>query len=186
MLFRLRRFQKKPFINDEENGGGIPGLNFLVSAVSTCHVKLKEHIRQTDILCLVTLFTSFHAECAGQVGLAASRSASDEQVPMFRDVLTGCQPFDQAAVELPARSIVDVSDTGLRLVKPGTSDKALQAVALTIIVFDVDQKAEAVLEGDVLHLRIIHLCKEGIRHGCQAHFNEFIDGVLVGHGSYLL
>ena len=186
MLFRLRWLQKEPFINDEEDGAGVPGLNFPVGAIGACHIELKEHIRQADILCPITLFAGLHAEGAGHVGLAASRGASDEQVPVFRDVLTGCQPFDQAAVEFPAGSIVNVGDTGLRLVKPGTFDKALQAVALTIVVFDVDQEAETVLEWDVLHLRVIHLCKKSIRHGRQAHFNEFIDGVLVGHGSYLL
>ena len=78
------------------------------------------------------------------------------------DVLASCQPFDQTSVELPSGSIVDVSDIGLRLVKPGAFDETLQAVALTAAVFDVDKQTEAILEGNVLHLWVIHLCDKSI------------------------
>lgn len=104
----LRWFQQKPFINDEEDRVGILGKGFLIGTVGTGHVELKEHVRQTDILCLVALFASFHAEGTGQVGLPALGSACDKQVPVFRYVFTGSQTLDKAAVELPPGSIVDV------------------------------------------------------------------------------
>ena len=63
---------------------------------------------------------------------------------MLRDVFTGCQPFDQVAVKLPAGSIVDIGNVSLRLVKPGTFDQALQAVAFA--VFNVDQQTKTILE----------------------------------------
>lgn len=78
MLLRLRRFQQKPFINDEKDRVGVLGQDFLIGAVSTGHVELKEHVRQTDILCLVPLFAGFHAESTGQVGLFAPGSTCDK------------------------------------------------------------------------------------------------------------
>ena len=80
---------------------------------------------------------------------------------MLRDVLTGCETFNQATIKLPTGSIVDISDV-CRLVKPGSLDQTLQAVALAVIVFNVDQKAEAILERNILHPGIIHLCDKGI------------------------
>ena len=162
MLLCLCRLQQEPFINDEKNGVGVLCLNSLVGAICTCQIKLKKHIRQANVLRFVSLLAGFHTESAGHVGFAAPGSPSDEQVPMLRDVFASCQSFDQAAVEFPARSIVDVSNVSLRLVKSSTFDQALQAVAFTIVVFDVDQKAEAVLEGNILHLRVIHLGDKGI------------------------
>ena len=35
-------------------------------------------------------------------------------------------------------------------------------VALAVVVFDVDQKAKAIFERNILHLGIIHLCDKGI------------------------
>lgn len=81
---------------------------------------------------------------------------------MLRDVFTGCQPFDQVAVKLPAGSIVDIGNVSLRLVKPGTFDQALQAVAFAVVVFNVDQQTKTILERNVLHLRVIHLCDKSI------------------------
>ena len=76
---------------------------------------------------------SFHTESASHVGLPAPGSTRDEQIPVLRDVLTGCETFDQAAVKLPAGSIVDISDVSFRLIEPGSLDQALQAVALRLL-----------------------------------------------------
>lgn len=43
MLLCLHRPQQEPFINDEQDGIGILGLNLLVGAISAGHVELKEH-----------------------------------------------------------------------------------------------------------------------------------------------
>lgn len=94
MLFRLRWLQQEPFINDEKDGVRILGLDLLVRAIRTRQIELQEHIRQAHILCFVTLFAGFHTKCAGHVGLPTSGSACDEQVPVFGDVLTGCQPLN--------------------------------------------------------------------------------------------
>lgn len=110
----------------------------------------------------IALFAGLHTESAGHVGLPAPGSTRDEQVPVLRDVLTSCETFDQAAVKFPAGSIVDISDVSFRLIEPGSLDQTLQAVALAVIVFDVDQKAEAILERNILHPGIIHLCDKGI------------------------
>ena len=67
---------------------------------------------------------------------------------MLRDVLTGCKTFNQAAIKLPTGSIVDISDV-CRLVKPGSLDQTLQAVTLAVIVFNVYQKAEAILGSSI-------------------------------------
>lgn len=56
MLFRFRRLQQEPFINDEQDGGGILGLNLLVGAICTRQIKLQKHIGQAHILCVVCLF----------------------------------------------------------------------------------------------------------------------------------
>ena len=57
---------------------------------------------------------------------------------MLCDVLTGCQTLDQAAVEFPPGGIVDIPDVCIWLVESGITDQALQAVALTIAVFDIN------------------------------------------------
>ena len=46
MLFRFRRLQQEPFINNEQDGVGILGLNLLVGAICTRQIKLQEHIGQ--------------------------------------------------------------------------------------------------------------------------------------------
>ena len=80
---------------------------------------------------------------------------------MLCDIFTGCETFDQATVKLPTGSIVDISDV-CWLVEPGSLDQTFQAVALAVVVFDVDQKAKAIFERNILHLGIIHLCDKGI------------------------
>lgn len=60
MLFRFRRLQQEPFINDEQDGVGILGLNLLVGAICTRQIKLQEHIGQAHILCFIALFAGFH------------------------------------------------------------------------------------------------------------------------------
>lgn len=47
------------------------------------------------------LFAGSHTESGGHVGLPAPGSTRDEQVPVLRDVLTGCETLDQTAVKLP-------------------------------------------------------------------------------------
>ena len=69
MLFRFRWLQQEPFINNEQDGVGIFGLNLLVGAICTRQLKLQEHVGQAHILCFVTLFAGFHAEGAGHIGL---------------------------------------------------------------------------------------------------------------------
>ena len=54
------------------------------------------------------------------------------------------------------------AESYLWLVKTGTFDEALQAVALAVVVFDVDQRSKTALERDVLHLHVIHLCDKAI------------------------
>ena len=176
MLLCFCRLQEEPFVNDEENRVGILGLNLLVSAVGTGHIEFKEHIRQADVLRFVALFIGLHAKGAGHVDLATSGSPSDEQVPMLCDILTACQPLDQVPVEFPAGGVVDAGNVSLWLIQSGPLDKPLQAVALAVAIFDVAQEAETVLERKVLHLRAVHLRYKSIRHGCQAHFNKFVDG----------
>src|SRR5699024_12252827 len=104
----------------------------------------------------------FHTESAGHVGLSTPGSTRNEQVPVLRDILTGCKTFNQTAVKFPAGSIVDTSDVSFWLIEPGSLDQTLQTVALAVIVFDVDLKAEAILERNILHPGIIHLCDKGI------------------------
>lgn len=59
----------------------------------------------------------------------------------------------------------------------------LQAIALAVAVFDIYQHPEAILKRYLLHLGISYLSTECIRHGCQAHFNEFINGALCSYSS---
>lgn len=161
MLFRFRRLQQKPFINDEQDRVGIFGLNLLVGAICTHRLKIQEHVGQAHILCFITLFAGFHVESAGHVGLTAPGRTRNEQIPVLRDVLTGCETFNQAAIKLPTGSVVDISNV-CRLVEPDSLDQTLQAVALAVIVFDVYQKAEAILERNILRLGVIPLCDKGI------------------------
>ena len=102
---------------------------------------------------------------------------------MLCDVLTGCQTLDQAAVEFSPGGIVDIPDVCIWLVESGITDQALQAVTLTIAVFDIYQHSKTILKGDVLHPGILQLAQECIRHGCQSHFDEFIYSALCSHGS---
>jgi hypothetical protein len=105
---------------------------------------------------------------------------------MLRDIFTGHQTLNEAAVELPPGSIVDVANVSIRLVKPGALNQTLQTVVLAGIVLDIDHKAETILKRDILHLRVIQLVDKGIRHRSQAHFDQFVNGALISHDSYLL
>ena len=138
------RWLKEP--RNNQTGFGIFGLNLLVGTICTRQLKLQEHVGQAHILCFVTLLASFHAEGAGHVGLAAPRGTGDEQIAMLCDVFTGCKALNQTAIELPAGSVIDICDVSLRLVKSSIPDKTLQAVALSVVVFDIDQEAEAILK----------------------------------------
>lgn len=181
MLLSLSRLQKQPFIQDQNNRIGILGQNFLVRPIGARKFKFKEQIRKSDILCPVTLLAGFHTKGACQVCLAAAGRSGDKQIPVLCNILTGGEPLDQLSIELPPGCIIDVSDESLRLIKAGIANEAFEAVGLSVAVFDVDQHPEAVFEGNVLHPGIVHLCDECIRHGCQAHFNQFVNRALVRH-----
>lgn len=148
MLFCFRWLQQEPFINDEEGWVGILGLNFLVGVVRPSHVEFKEYIRQANVLCLVALLAGFHTKGTGHVCFATPGSAGNEQVPVLSNIFTGCQPLNQASVELPSGSIVDIRDVSFWLVKSGTFNEAFQAVAFPGVIFNVDQEPEAVLKGE--------------------------------------
>ena len=134
MLFGFRRLQQKPFINDQQDRVGIFRLNFFVCAVITCQLQLKKQIWKPDIFRLVTLLAGFHPKCTGQIGLPTPGSSGDKEVPVFCDIFTGCKPFNQRSVQLASGSIIDISNIGIRLVKPGTPYQAFQAVALAVAV----------------------------------------------------
>ena len=112
MLFGFCGLQQKPFINDQQN-------------------------RQADILRLVTLFASFHTECAGQIGLPATSSSGNKEIPVFCDVFTGCKPLNQRTVQLAPESIVNIANVCVRLVKSGITDQTLPAVTLAVALFDI-------------------------------------------------
>lgn len=116
VLFCLRWFQQKSFVNDYQNWISVLGLNLFIGSIGACYVEFKGHIRQANILRLVTLLAGFHADCTCHVVFSASGGTGDEQVLMLRDVLAGGKAFDPAPVEFPAGSIVDVTDIRLGLV----------------------------------------------------------------------
>ena len=74
---------------------GIFGLNLLVGTICTRQLKLQEHVGQAHILCFIARLQACHTESAGHVDLPTPGSTCDEQVSVLRDVLTGCETFDQ-------------------------------------------------------------------------------------------
>ena len=72
MLFRFRGFQQKPFINDQQDWGGIFRRNFFVYAVITSQLQFEKQIRKPDIFRFVALPAGFHPKCTGQTGLPTS------------------------------------------------------------------------------------------------------------------
>lgn len=101
---------------------------------------------------------------------------------MLRNIFTGGESLDQFPVEFSPGCIVDVGNERLRLIETGIAYETFEAVGLSVTVFDIDQHPETILKSDILHLRVIHLCEKCIRHGCQAHFDQFINSALVRHG----
>ena len=63
MLFRFRGFQQKPFINDQQDWGGIFRRNFFVYAVITSQLQFEKQIRKP---------AGVHPKCTGQTGLPTS------------------------------------------------------------------------------------------------------------------
>ena len=81
---------------------------------------------------------------------------------MFCDIFTSCKSLNQTAVEFSAGSVIDVCNVGIGLVKSGAFDETLQAVALSVVILNIDQETEAVFKREFLHFGIVHLCDEGI------------------------
>lgn len=93
--------------------------------------RFQKHVRKPYIHCLAAC----RLPCRTRMPCKSShfRSARDEDVPMFRDVFTGCKTLNKVTVKFPARRIVDVGYVSFRLVKPGAFDKTLQAVVLRLL-----------------------------------------------------
>ena len=130
-----------------------------------------EQIREPDISDCIILLAGFHAECARHVGLPASGSPCDENVAVFRNILTGCEAADQFPVKLPPGVVVYGRNTGPGLLKLRPPDQPFEAVVFPAGIFNIDQHTKAVFKGNLLHCRVIDLETEGIRHGGQTHFN---------------
>ena len=77
---------------------------------------------------------------------------------MLRDVFTGCQPFDQVAVKLPAGSIVDIGNVSLRLVKTGSIDKCYPAFYLVLnhTTFNQIKKRHSINYSDGFYIGLLY------------------------------
>src|SRR5699024_5076399 len=140
----------------------------------TCHLQFQEQIRKPNVFCFVTLLAGFHTKCTRQIGFAAPGCACDKEIPVLCDVFTCCESLDQFSIQLASGGIVNVADICVWSVESSTADQPIQAIALAVAVFAIYQHPAAILKRYLLHLGISYLSTECIRHGCQAHFNEFI------------
>ena len=90
------------------------------------------------------------------------------------NILATRQPLNQFLVEFPTGSVIDVPDKSFRLVKAGVMNEPFQAIAPTVVIFNIHQHAEAVLKGDIFHPGVIHLGPKCFCHGREAHLKKFI------------
>lgn len=120
-------------------------------------------------------FAGLHPERARQIRFAAPGSARDEDVAVLRYVLAVGEFLDQRLVQLASRVVVDSGDSRVVLLEFGLLDEPFEGVALAAGMFGVHEHGEPLLEGDVLHFRVVLLVPEHLRHGRHAHFHQFVD-----------
>lgn len=94
---------------------------------------------------------------------------------MLRYVLAAGELLDQSLVQLASRVVVDGGDSRVVLLEFGLLDEPFEGVALAAGVFGVHEHGEPLLEGDVLHFRVVLLVPEHLRHSRHAHLHQLVD-----------
>ena len=115
--FIIVKRREQPFIDDQQ-----PWIRVLLDRLSKGICAYKRHqfyeqIRESDESDFVIMHTRCQTKSTGQICLAAAGSSNNENIAIFRDVLTGGKPIDQVPVELTAGSIVDAGYCSIRLLE---------------------------------------------------------------------
>ena len=171
----LAELEQQPFVDDEERRLGVLLQRVFEGVPVFRGGQVHQQVGQPGEPYRVEPLAGLHPERAGQIRLAASGSARDEDVAALRYVLAAGEFLDQRLVQLASRVVVDRSDSRVVLLELGLLDEPFEGVALAAGVFGVHEHGEPLLEGDVLHFRVVLLVPEHLRHGRHAHLHQLVD-----------
>ena len=114
-------------------------------------------------------------EGAGDVGLAEAGGADDQHALVSGDPARLGELEDERAVKPAGGVEVDVLDAGL-VTEAGRLEVAEEAAVLALLQLDIDQHAEAVVEGQRLVVGSLHLLLVGAAHAHEVEIVELVEG----------
>ena len=147
----LGKLEKKPFIENQQSWISVLLQYISKSALIFRRFEINEQIRHPDILDSVIVLTGLHPESTGHVGFPTAGRAGNEDVPVFCDVLTGCQPLNKRPIQLAVMPVVNRGDRSIRLFKSGIPNQPFQSVVFAGSVLGINEHSEPVLERNFLH-----------------------------------
>lgn len=124
---------------------------FADRSVATGNAEFHQQIRQTDVFHRQELSCSCHAQCTGQIGLAAVGSPRQDHIVVLMDVVAGPEAEQFFLLQLPVWQILHILQTSCRVGEGCLPDQALQMVALSCIPFCVNNKPQSVLNAQNAH-----------------------------------
>jgi hypothetical protein len=142
-----------------------------IGAVGPGEGEVLQEPGETEVATGETLPTGGLGESAGQEGLSGARGPADEGDMVVADPVATGQPKDVGAVEASRGAEVEFLDT-CRKPKLGLTEESGETAVLTDGGFPLQEKAEAVLEGEVLDIRDGLLFFQGGSHAGEAHLAQ--------------
>src|SRR5690606_25866539 len=135
-----------PVVDDEDIDAGVALEGVGVGAVGAREQELVSEAGGTAVSGAVALAARLLGERAGDVGLAGTRRAGDDDVLVFGDPGARRELLEHGLVELALGRVVDVLDAGGRELELGLLEGAVEALVLASEPFSVDKHPEAFIE----------------------------------------
>ena len=169
-----------PVVEDEEPGSGEPLDELGVAAVAAGEGEFVEEPREAVVAGGDAVAAGLVAEGAGEVGLAGSGGAGDEDGLAVPDPLSGGEAEHEGAVEAAGGLEVEVFDGGVE-VQPSVALEPLVAALLPVGLLAFEQERETVLEGEFGDVGHGGLLLERPCHAGEPEFVEQVESGLAKH-----
>src|SRR5580700_812385 len=147
-----------------------------VGAVSARELQLVEEARGPAVQRTKALSACLVSEGAREVALARSGHARDEHRLVLLHPAAGRELADYRLVELASRRVVDVLDARLRETELRLVERTPHPLVLAVGPLRVDEKAEALVEGQLRGGRLLLLLGPGGRHAVEPHRLHLLQG----------
>ena len=124
----------------------------------------------------MALATGLLSERTGQIRLADAGRAGNQDVVMLDNPASDGELPDHGAIQAASRGVVEIFETRVRNAQLRLLQSPRQRAIVAKELLGVDEHAEALVEGEGRHRRILVLRDVGVGHGAQAQRAESVAG----------